>query len=70
MAKEPCDGCGDSVTIAGGIANLWSFSGDQSGGLTLELEDGSEFLLCYDCIARLPEEPTQADVAALSEQRE
>lgn len=69
MATEPCDGCGERVTIAGGIANLWSFGGDHSGGLTLELDDGSEFLLCYDCIERLPDNPTSADVTALGEDR-
>lgn len=67
MATEPCDGCGRRVRIAGGITNLWSFRGDEAGGLALELGDGSEFLLCYDCIERLPEEPTREDVAALEE---
>lgn len=68
MASEPCDGCGRSVTIAGGIANLWSFRGTETGGLTLTFDDGSEFLLCYDCIDRLPEDATGADVRALSSQ--
>lgn len=65
MASEPCDGCGRTVRIAGGIANLWTFGGDEAGGLALELADGSEHLLCYDCIERLPEEAGAADVAAL-----
>ena len=67
MAREPCDGCGRDVSIAGGIANLWSFGGDTTDGLTLELSDDSEHFLCYDCIERLPEdrEPTAADVDAL-----
>ncbi|WP_254823627.1 DUF7561 family protein [Haloglomus halophilum] len=67
MTREPCDGCGRSVQIAGGIANLWSFGGDRTEGLTLELADGSEFLLCYDCIERLPDDHdvTAEDVAAL-----
>jgi hypothetical protein len=65
MATEPCDGCGRRVTIAGGIANIWTFGGDEAEGLTLELSDGSEHLLCYDCIDRLPDEPSSADVAAL-----
>jgi len=68
MASEPCEGCGRSVPIAGGIANLWSFEGDQTEGLTLELADGSEHFLCYDCIDRLPEEPDRRDVAALAEE--
>lgn len=67
MASEPCDGCGQDVRIAGGIANLWAFGGDEAGGLALELSDGSDHLLCYDCIERLPDDPTAADVAALEE---
>lgn len=67
MASEPCDGCGDSVTIGGGIANIWSFSHDPTGGMTLELVDGSEHFLCYDCIAALPDDRdvVAADVEAL-----
>ncbi|PSP26060.1 hypothetical protein BRC64_12510 [Halobacteriales archaeon QH_10_67_22] len=67
MANRPCDGCGERVSIAGGIANLWSFDGDSTDGLTLELADGSEHFLCYDCIERLPDdvEPTAEDVADL-----
>jgi hypothetical protein len=67
MASQPCDGCGKRVTIAGGIANLWSLENEGTGGLDLELADGSDFFLCYACIERLPEdrEPTAADVAAL-----
>jgi hypothetical protein len=69
MAREPCDGCGRSLSIAGGVANIWSPSGDRTEGLTLELSDGSEHFLCYDCIEELPDdrEPTAADVAALPE---
>ena len=67
MTSEPCDGCGRAVGIAGGIANLWTFGGDASEGLALEFEDGSEYLLCYDCIKRLPEDARAADVAALDE---
>jgi hypothetical protein len=65
MATEPCDGCGRAVQIAGGIANLWTFGGDRSEGLTLEFEDGSEHFLCYDCIEKLPDNPRADDVATL-----
>lgn len=65
MASQPCDGCGESVTIAGGIANIWTMEHDATGGLTLELADGSEHFLCFDCVERLPEKPTEADVRAL-----
>jgi hypothetical protein len=65
MATEPCDGCGRDVSIAGGIANLWSFNTDSTDGLTLELADGSEYFLCFACIERLPDDPSAEDVAAL-----
>jgi len=67
MASDSCDGCGRSVSIAGGVANLWSTEGDHTEGVTLELTDDTEHFLCYDCIERLPDDraPTAADVAAL-----
>jgi hypothetical protein len=67
MASDTCDGCGESVKIAGGIANLWSFGGDETGGLDLELADGTDHFLCYECIERLPDDRdvTADDVAAL-----
>lgn len=65
MASEACEGCGRDVRIAGGIANIWTFEADETGGLTLELTDGTEHFLCYDCIDRLPDEPGSDDVAAL-----
>jgi hypothetical protein len=70
MATEPCDGCGDTVKIGGGIANLWTFNHEPTGGMTLELVDGSEHFLCHDCIDRLPDdrEVVAEDVEALSEQ--
>ena len=48
MAKQPCDGCGTSVSIGGGIANLWSLTKDPTEGIILELADGTEHFLCYD----------------------
>jgi hypothetical protein len=66
MASEPCDGCGKDVSIGGGIAGIWSTDAQTTGGMTLELIDGSEHFLCFDCIDRLPEEDiTAADVASL-----
>ena len=68
MAKQGCDGCGRRVRIAGGIGDFWSFSNDgPSGGMDLELADGSEFFLCFDCIEQLPDDrdATEADVGAL-----
>ncbi|WP_440007221.1 DUF7561 family protein [Halomicrococcus sp. SG-WS-1] len=70
MTTDPCDGCGTEVSIAGGIANLWSFGGQTTDGMTLEFEDGSEHFLCYACIERLPDYPTSEDVAALPERTE
>jgi hypothetical protein len=56
------------VPIAGGIATLWTLDKDETGGITLELADGSEHFLCFSCIERLPDdrEATAEDVAALS----
>jgi len=67
MTSEPCDGCGRSVRIAGGIGDFWSFEGESTGGMTLELDDGGEFFLCHDCIARLPDDRVVSteDVRAL-----
>jgi hypothetical protein len=67
MATDTCDGCGRDVSIAGGIANLWSFGGDQTGGMTLELADDTEHFLCFDCIDGLPDDPTAGDVEGLAE---
>ncbi|MFB6092031.1 MAG: hypothetical protein ABEK02_03360 [Haloquadratum sp.] len=58
MATQPCDACGRSVRIAGGIGDLWSFETEPSGGMTLELDDGGEYFLCHECIARLPDDRT------------
>jgi len=58
MTSEPCDACGRSVRIAGGIGDFWSFEGRSSGGMTLELDDGGEYFLCLDCIDRLPDDRT------------
>ena len=68
MTTEPCDACGTAVRVAGGIGDLWTFSGDPTGGMTLELADGSEFFLCFDCIDRLPDdrEVTAEDVRDIS----
>lgn len=67
MGKRTCDGCGRRVRVGGGIGDLWSFETGSTEGLTLELADGSEFFLCYDCIDRLPddEEVTADHVEAL-----
>ncbi|MFC7058624.1 DUF7561 family protein [Halovenus salina] len=69
MSREPCDGCGEAVTIGSASANLWSFNQESTGGLVLELADGTEHFLCHDCIDDLPDdrEVTAADVEALSE---
>lgn len=65
MGRDPCESCGRPVTIAGGIAGIWRFSPSPSGGMTLAFEDGTETFLCFDCLDRLPEEPTPADVDEL-----
>ncbi|SDX76631.1 DUF7561 family protein [Halobellus clavatus] len=67
MTSEPCEACGRSVRIAGGIGDFWSFETDATGGMTLELADGGEYFLCLDCIDRLPEDRdvTSDDVESL-----
>ncbi|WP_430503419.1 DUF7561 family protein [Haloparvum sp. PAK95] len=69
MATEPCEVCGTKVRIAGGIGDLWSFAFESTQGMTLELTDGSEFFLCFDCMERLPGdgEPTAEDVEHLQD---
>lgn len=65
MSRARCDGCGREVSVAGGIANFWTLEHRETGGLTLELGDDSEHFLCFDCIDRLPNEPTARDVDRL-----
>lgn len=69
MTTDPCDGCGREVRIAGGIGDMWSSDQSATGGMTLELADGTEHFLCSDCIERLPDdrEVRAEDVAALEE---
>lgn len=70
MATDSCDGCDRPVSVAGGIANLWTFGedgGTKGSAMTLELEDGTTHLLCYPCIEVLPENPTIEDVANLEQ---
>lgn len=67
MTTQPCDGCHEDVRIAGGIGDFWTSAGGFTRGVTLELADGSEFFLCFDCVERLPDDrdATAADVQAL-----
>ncbi|MFB6361436.1 MAG: hypothetical protein ABEH59_08965 [Halobacteriales archaeon] len=67
MGTRACDGCSDQVRVAGGIANLWTLESGPSGGLTLELDDGTEYFLCFACVEALPEDATAEDLAALEE---
>ncbi|MFB6101806.1 MAG: hypothetical protein ABEJ73_04505 [Haloplanus sp.] len=69
MSSDPCDGCGTAVPVAGGAGDFWTFDAETTGGVTLELADGTEHFLCFECIERLPDdhEVTADDVAALSE---
>jgi len=67
MTTQSCDGCGLDVRIAGGIGDIWTREKTATGGITLELADGTEHFLCLDCLDRLPENRTvtDADVRAL-----
>lgn len=67
MATESCDGCGESVNIGGGIANIWTLETTPTEGMTIELSDGSEHFLCYECMEVLPDdrEVTADDIDTL-----
>lgn len=65
MTTDPCDGCGASVSIGGGIGGMWSSDPQGTGGMTLEFDDGSEYFLCFACIDRLPDDPSAADIAGI-----
>jgi hypothetical protein len=67
MSRESCDGCGKNVTIGSALVNLWIFDQQSTDGIVLELADGTEHLLCHDCIDALPDdrEVTAEDVATL-----
>lgn len=70
MARHTCDGCGRRVSVAGGMENLWTFGQDDGSAgtaMTLEFDDGDEYLLCYPCLQVLPDEPTEADVDRLEQ---
>lgn len=69
MARSRCEACGETVRIAGGIGGIWRGEQAPTGGMTLELDDGSEHFLCFDCIDRLPEQPRRADVEAIAGER-
>ncbi|UWG49038.1 Uncharacterized protein HSRCO_2782 [Halanaeroarchaeum sp. HSR-CO] len=66
---ERCAVCGRDVPIAGGIANFWTLDHTETGGMTLELEDGTEHFLCFSCMESLPDHPTEADIEALAAER-
>ena len=70
MASDSCDACGDEVPIGGGISGFWSSDPQGTAGMTLVFDDGSEFFLCFDCLADLPEDPDEGDVRDLVARRE
>jgi len=59
---EHCEACGEEVRLAGGIANIWTTEQTRTGGMTLEFEDRTEHFLCFDCIEKLPDDPSESDV--------
>jgi hypothetical protein len=67
--SRACDGCGARVEDGGGVDDLWSFGDAGEGAVLLELADGSDHRLCFDCVERLPDDRpvTAEDVAALED---
>lgn len=72
MSVQRCDGCGKRVRIGGGLGDFWTLERGSTGGLDLELADGSDIFLCFECIDRLPEDRDvkMEDVEALPSQEE
>ena len=66
MGRDACEGCGERVRIAGGIAAIWSHTPEHTGGMTLECSDGTEAFLCFSCLERLPPDPIESDITALA----
>jgi hypothetical protein len=64
VTTDPCENCGTRVRVAGGIGDMWNPPA-PTGGLTVEFETGGEAFLCFACLEKLPDEPTQADVDEL-----
>lgn len=62
MARERCANCGERFSVATGRENLWSFSGQSTGGLTLVLDGGEAYPLCFECLEALPDHPTANDI--------
>lgn len=67
MTSDRCDVCDEDVPIGGGISGFWSADPEGTGGMTLELADGTEHFLCFACIEDLPDAPTGDDVAELGD---
>ena len=67
MSSQRCDGCDKRVRIGGGIGDFWTLDRGSSQGMELELSDGSEWFLCFECIDQLPDDRdvTATDVEAL-----
>lgn len=72
MSTQRCDGCEKSVHIGGGIGDFWTFESGSTEGMDLELADGSEWFLCFECIDQLPEDRdvTAKDVESLEPRAE
>jgi hypothetical protein len=72
MSSQHCDGCDKSVHIGGGIGDFWTFESGSTEGMGLELADGSEWFLCFECIDQLPEDRdvTAEDVESLEARAE
>ncbi len=65
MGRDFCDGCNSRISIAGGISNVWTTEAVHTEGMTIELSDGSEHSLCFNCISSLPDNPSRQDITEL-----
>lgn len=56
--------------MAAGRANLWVLEGRRPDGLVLEIAEREKpVVLCIDCLAVVPDEPSAADIERLRAER-
>ena len=65
MGADTCAACEEPVHIGGGIAGIWSFEQEPTGGMTLTFDDGTAYFVCFPCLDSLPDDPTRADLESI-----
>lgn len=65
MVRRTCDSCNRGVSLATGRENVWVLEGQSTEGLMIEVDDGTDYVLCSSCLQELPTDPTIEDVEQL-----